>query len=110
MCRELRTWSSPVRTYNLASNLGRVSSNDWTVIPEVDFRISKTLWDCVRLSIGYSAIYFPSVARVGEQIDPYVNPNLLPPVIPGGPQRPAPILEHSSAWLHGFTFGLEMRY
>lgn len=97
-------------TYNLSSNIGQVSSNDWTVIPELDVRVSKTLWDCVRLSVGYSALFFPSLARVGEQIDPFVNPNLIPPPIPGGPMRPAPILEHSSAWLHGFTLGLELRY
>jgi hypothetical protein len=97
-------------TYNLSSNIGQVSSNDWTAIPELDVRVSKTIWDCVRLSVGYSAIFFPSLARVGEQIDPFVNPNLIPPTIPGGPMRPAPILEHSSAWLHRFNLGLELRF
>jgi hypothetical protein len=100
----------PGATYNLSSNIGQVSSNDWTVIPELDVRVTKTLWDCVRLSVGYSAMFFPSLARVGEQIDPFLNPNLFPPPIPGGPMRPAPILEHSSAWLHGFNLGLELRF
>lgn len=100
----------PGGTYNLSSNIGQVHSNDWTVIPELDFRLSKTVWECIRLSIGYSAIYIPSVARVGEQIDPFINPALLPPAIPGGALRPAAILEHSSTWLHGFTFGVEVRF
>ena len=100
----------PGGTYNLTSNLGEVHSNKWTVVPELDVRVSKTVWDCLRLSVGYSAIYMSNLVRAGEQIDPYVNPNLIPPPIPGGPNRPTAILQRSSAWLNGFTFGLEVRY
>jgi hypothetical protein len=100
----------PGGTYNLNSNIGEIDSQDWTVIPEFDVRVSKQIWNCVRLSIGYTAMYFPLLARAGEQIDPYVNPNLIPPVVPGGPPQPSPILERSPAWLHGFTVGVEVRF
>jgi hypothetical protein len=100
----------PGGIYNLPSNGGQVHSNDWTVIPELDVRVSKMILDCLRLSVGYSAIYLPSVARVGEQIDPFVNPGMIPPAAPGGPLRPFPILEHSSMWLQGFTVGMELRF
>lgn len=100
----------PGGIYNLSSNPGEINSQDWTVIPELDLRVSKTIWDCIRLSVGYSAMYIPVLARAGEQIDPFVNPNLLPPVVPGGPARPASILERSPAWLHGFTVGFEVRF
>jgi hypothetical protein len=100
----------PGGTYNLTSNLGEVDSQDWTVIPQIDLRVSKTIWECVRLSVGYSALYIPLLARAGEQIDPFVNPNLLPPILPGGPPSPSPILERSPAWLQGFTVGFEVRF
>ena len=100
----------PGGVYNLTSNLGEIDSQDWTVIPQLDFRVSKTIWECIRLSIGYSAMYIPLLARAGEQIDPFVNPNLIPPIFPGGPQSPSPILERSPAWLHGFTLGVEVRF
>jgi hypothetical protein len=93
----------PGGIYNLTSNIGEIDSQDWTAIPELDVRVSKQIWNCVRLSIGYTAMCFPLLARAGEQIDPYVNPNLIPPIVPGGPAQPSPLLERSQAWLHGFT-------
>lgn len=100
----------PGGTYNLNSNLGEVSSRDWTAIPSLDLRVSKQVVEHLRLSVGYSGTYFPSLARAGEQIDQRVNPNLIPPAIPGGPPLPAPLLERNSAILHGFTLGAEFRF
>ena len=97
-------------TYNLDSNIGQIEVNDWSVIPELDIRVTKTVWNCVRLSVGYSALYFASLARAGEQIDTVINPNLLPPAISADPLRPAPFLDRNGAWLQGLTVGLEVRF
>jgi hypothetical protein len=59
---------------------------------------------------GYSFIYWPGVARAGEQIDFALNPTQLPPGTLVGPARPAFVLHRSDLWAHGFSIGVEFRY
>jgi hypothetical protein len=58
-------------------------------------------------NVGYDFLFWNDVVRPGSQIDPVVNPNLLPPTIPGGPNRPAP---HTGSTVdlsvHGVSSGL----
>jgi Putative beta barrel porin-7 (BBP7) len=97
-------------TYNLSSNLGEVGTRDCTVVPQIELRLVKEICPGVRGSIGYTGIYLPQVVRAAEQIDPVVNPNLLGPILPGGPARPAPLLERNSAVLQGLSVGVEVRF
>jgi len=52
--------------------------------------------------------------RPGEQIDRGLNPNLIPTSVtfgmPGGPARPAPLLQSTGFYAHGLTLGLDFRY
>jgi hypothetical protein len=64
------------------------------------------------LLMGYSCLVFPGLARAGEQIDPVVNPDLIPPVIDptSEPARPAYLARRSDVWMHGVTAGIEYRW
>jgi hypothetical protein len=93
------------------SNIGRYNSTDFSVVPELEVRGGVLVFDGVRFTVGYNLIVMTNVARAGEQIDPQVNPNFLPPAPSGvGPQRPAFDLQRTSAYLQGLTLGIEVFY
>jgi hypothetical protein len=96
----------------LASNIGNYHSSEWVVIPEFGFNLGYRLTSNVRLLAGYTFIYWPNVARAGEQIDTTVNTNLLPPVTTPvtGPARPAFNLHRQDMWVQGINLGIEFRY
>ena len=47
----------------LSSNSGRVSTSDWTVVPEAAVRVGCEVTDRLRVYAGYSALYWPNVYR-----------------------------------------------
>jgi hypothetical protein len=94
----------------LPSNMGRHRSDDFAVVPEIGLGVSYQLAPHVLARFGYTFLYWLKVARAGEQIDPVVNPNLLPPAIPGGPQRPAYLGATESLWVHSLNLGLEITF
>jgi hypothetical protein len=55
-------------------------------------------------------MYFSQIARAGDQIDTVVNPNLIPPPIGGGPNRPAFNFRPSDLVLQGITLGGEYSF
>jgi hypothetical protein len=101
----------PGGTYNLSSNLGETTNRDWTLIPELDLKVARRIGDNCRVFAGYSFLCLPRVARAGDQIDPRVNPALIPPAQLGAtPALPSAFVERGSAWLHGVSVGVEFRY
>jgi hypothetical protein len=96
----------------LSSNSGRLSTSDWTVVPEAAFRVGYQINDHLRVYAGYSVLYWPNVYRAADQIDPAVNPGLLPPpVVPAvGPARPQFPGRTSGLWCQFISFGMELRY
>jgi hypothetical protein len=105
------TFVAPGGTYNLATNLGETASRGWTVVPQLDLRVARSVGENVRVVAGYSFLYLPLVARAGDQIDPRVNPALIPPAQPTpGPFLPGAFVDRSSVFAHGLSVGLEVRY
>jgi Putative beta barrel porin-7 (BBP7) len=94
----------------LPTNIGVYRSSDWSVVPDFELTVGCWLTRCCRVMVGYSFLYWPGVARAGEQIDFGVNPSQLPPGTLVGPARPAFILHRSDLWAHGFSVGVEFRY
>ncbi|HKB02874.1 MAG TPA: BBP7 family outer membrane beta-barrel protein, partial [Gemmataceae bacterium] len=94
------------------SNAGSFSGSDWVVVPEASLRIGYRVTESCRVFVGYSCLYWPKVARAAEQIDPALNPDLLPPPIqpPTGPIRPMFLDRTSTLWVHAVSLGLEWRY
>jgi hypothetical protein len=92
----------------LETNMGDYRSSQFTVIPELDLQIGCQVLPRWRLLAGYSCLVFPGLARAGEQIDPSVNPERIPPVLgDSDPARPEYLGRRSTAWVHGVTAGLE---
>jgi hypothetical protein len=105
------TLTFPGGTYNLSSNIGDLTESKCTILPELDLQVSHKLGEHCRLFAGYSVMYLAQIARPGDQIDPRVNPTLIPPPVPvAGPLLPSAFVGRSDAWLHGVSLGFEYRY
>jgi Putative beta barrel porin-7 (BBP7) len=93
-----------------STNIGVFRSSDWTVVPDLELTVGCWLTGHCRVLVGCSVLYWPGVARAGEQIDFAVNPSQLPPGTLVGPARPAFSLSRSDLWAHGLSVGVEIRY
>ena len=91
----------------LSSNIGHYTNNQFTAIPQFSGRLGYRLTERLTFLVGYTAIVWNQVARAGDQIDTTVNTNLIPPPIPGGPNRPSFSLHTSDLLLQGITIGGE---
>jgi hypothetical protein len=92
------------------SNIGHFSRDIVTVVPEVGINLGYQFTNHIRAFVGYNFLYWSNVVRPGNQVDQAVNPNLIPPSIPGGPQRPTFDFHGSDFWAQGVNFGLDIRW
>jgi hypothetical protein len=94
------------------SNIGSYERNQFTMVPEAGVTFGFRLTRCLNATVGYSALYFPNVARAGDQIDRDLNPNLIPEeIVPfSGPLRPGFRFVESDYWAHGLNLGAELRF
>ena len=92
------------------TNLGRLVSDGFCDVPDVRTQIGYQLTPHVRFAIGYSLVYVSNVARPGNQIDPVVNPTLVPLrpefALPLGTARPMQRLARSDFFADGVNFSL----
>jgi hypothetical protein len=94
----------------LPSNLGSFSSNECVVVPELDLNLGWDVTRWCRARIGYTLLVMTGVARVGDQINLNVNPNMVAPPLPGGPNEPAFHLSTTNLWVQAVNIGVEFRY
>jgi hypothetical protein len=96
----------------LTSNIGTYHQSEWNVVPELGVRLGYQLNRHVMGYVGYTFLYWPEVARAGNQIDLNVNPNLIPPIVgaPNGPLSPTFTFHESSLWAQGVDLGVEFRF
>lgn len=90
------------------TNMGHYSQDDFAVIPELGVTLGYNVTCRLRLTFGYTFIYWHKVARPGDQIDR--NVSQLPPEAPAGAQRPEFALRTSDYWAQGLNVGLEYRF
>ncbi|MCA9144775.1 MAG: BBP7 family outer membrane beta-barrel protein [Planctomycetales bacterium] len=90
------------------TNIGDYSRDRFALIPELGVTIGYQLTPRWQANFGYTLIYLDRAVRAGEQIDPTVNPNLLPPeLVPfTGPLRPEFSFVENGFWAQGMSFGL----
>ena len=94
----------------LSSNSGQYSSDKLVLAPEIGVNAGWQLTRRLRATVGYNMLWWPGMVSPGDQIDLTVNPNLVPPVQPGGPARPAFALHESTLWVQRLNLGFEFRY
>ncbi len=102
------------------TNSGTFRRNRFAAIPEfgvtVGYRITRNL----SASLGYSLIMWRNIVRPGDQIDPTVDPRLIPeedidPLTPGiqlatDATRPGFAFHDTRFWAQGINFGLSYRW
>ena len=94
------------------TNSGDHERNQFSMVPhfELTGAYRPTLnW---KVTLAYNLLYWHEVLRVGDQIDPMVNPNLFPPeLVPfDGPLSPSRRDRESGYLAHGLSFGAEYRW
>jgi Putative beta barrel porin-7 (BBP7) len=96
------------------TNTGHFATDRFAVLPEVGAQVGYQFTRHMAAFVGYNFLYLSSVVRAGDQIDPVVNPRQLPASLqfgtPGGPARPAVLLNPTGFWAQGVNFGLVRRY
>lgn len=93
--------------YVLPSNICRTTKDQFAVVPEVGVDVGYDLTDRVRVSAGYTFLYWSNVVRPAEQIDFETNTAQIFGV---PPLRPMPMFNVTDFWAHGVNFGLTVRY
>ena len=68
------------------------------------------IWSQFRLSVGYSLIYWTTVGRVTDQIDPSVNPTQFGGGTLAGTPEPSFNLSTTGYWAQGINAGLEYQF
>jgi hypothetical protein len=95
------------------TNIGERHNYVFGLVPEIGANLGVNISKHVRLSTGYTFLYWNNVIRPGDLIDRAVNPG-FPPGSPAfgasGPARPAYVSSETSFVVHTFNFGLEFRF
>jgi hypothetical protein len=95
------------------SNIGRFTSTDFSVVPEVTLTLGYQITPALRLLVGYTAIEWTRIQRAGDQIDRRIDTTQVPTfgAAPGtvgtAPTFPA---QRTEFWAQGINVGLELKY
>ncbi|XZE21983.1 BBP7 family outer membrane beta-barrel protein [Pirellulaceae bacterium SH449] len=94
------------------TNIGTYQRDQFSVVPELGATLGYQLTQRMRLTAGYSFIYWSNVVRAGEQMDTSVNPNLLPPENPvqNNFLDPRFVYRDTPYWIQGMNIGGEYRW
>ena len=107
----------PGGIYTQRSNIGTSTRTRFAVVSEAQANAG-IRFGAISAFAGYSILYVSSVARPGNQIDPFINPNQSeailqtagPPGVGAGPASPARSVNASSFWAQGISLGMELRF
>lgn len=107
----------PGGVYSQRTSIGSSISTQFAIVGEMQANAG-VQFGPLRAFVGFSVLYVSSVARPGNQIDPFINPNqsetLLqsgsPTGLGTGPFVPTRTVHPSSFWAQGVSIGLELRY
>jgi hypothetical protein len=94
------------------SNIGEYDRDRFSMIPEIGTNLGFYLSPRMRLTFGYTLVYWSNVVRPGDQIDLDLNTDLIPPeVVPfDGALRPRFVFRETDFWAQGINVGLDYRW
>jgi hypothetical protein len=99
----------------LPSNIGTYTRDQFSVLPELGVTMGYLLTDRLRLSVGYSFLYWSNVVRPGDQVDNIIDVTQVPQF--GGapnPVNPAVVprfvFREKGLWVQGLDLGMEYRW
>jgi len=94
----------------LPSNIGRNSRDDAIVIPEFALTLGYQATDHIRLSAGYTFLYWADTVRPGKQVDLVIDSTQVPPSTSTTATSPMATLGAKDTWIQGLSFAVEVRY
>lgn len=95
----------------LASNSGVHQRDEFSVLPELNVTLGYQLTDHLKVTFGYTGIYWSNVVRPGQHIPTMIDTNQLPPPITGTTDpRPLFAFDTTDYWASGLSYGLEYRW
>lgn len=105
----------PGGLYALPSNGNGAANSRFAFVPEVGGNIGIQLLPGISVRVGYTFLYWSSVARAGQQINRNLDPNQIPAsefysqtLVTGQPVFSG--VTHGSYFAEGLNVGLEFRY
>ncbi len=98
----------------VVGNIGTYERDEFSMIPEIGLTMGYNLTRRLKLTAGYTLLYWSNVVRPGDQIDLDVNANLLPRR-DGAPDsttivqddHPRFEFRQTDLWAQGINFGAE---
>jgi hypothetical protein len=102
--------SSPGGLLALSSNIGSYTQTRFAAVPDFAVKAGYRFAPGWQIVAGYEVLYWTGVQRAGGLIDTTVNPNLIPPPVGGGPQRPQAQFDTSSLLAQGFSVGIKHEF
>jgi hypothetical protein len=104
--------TSPGGMLALVSNSGTHPTYTYTGAPELALSVGWQATQNIRLSVGYWALWWLRVARAGEQIDLFIQPNLFPPFNGTLTGLAPPLVSHQSStlWVQSLTFSVDLSF
>lgn len=98
----------------LNSNIGDYQRDEFTVLPELNAKMGYQLTDQLRLTFGYTGLYWSNVVRPGDQIDRIIEQAQIPNAISSAPTPngvfPRFSFNQTDYWAQGINFGLDYRW
>jgi hypothetical protein len=101
----------------LEPNRGQNDRWEFAYAPELNLKFGYQWTQRISGYLGYNVLYLSSVVRPGDQVDPVVNPTILPvasttfnPLSPFGPPRPMTLFKTTDYWVQGVQLGVTVRY
>jgi hypothetical protein len=94
----------------LPSNIGHYHRDEFAAVPEVGITVGYQCTSCLRLTGGYTFLYWSDVARASDQIDPRINVTQLTGQQLTGLALPTFGFRGTGYWAQGIQLGLEFRF
>jgi hypothetical protein len=93
----------------LPSNSGTYRRDRFAAIPELALNVRYQLTQHWKVNVGYTFMYLQRIVRPGNNIDPRIDTDQIPPPLSAG-SYPEFKFKESDAWLQGVNVGLECRF
>jgi hypothetical protein len=101
------TTTTPGGIYAQPSNIGNVSRDNFAFIPELGIKLGVSATENIQLTVGYTFMFWSSVALAGEQVDSTIDENQFIG-FPG--DRPGAAFRDSTFWMQGIDLGMTFTY
>ena len=99
--------------YANASNVGTYSNDEFAVIPDLNLTVGINVTRCLSMYVGYNFVYLNKVIRPGNQLNPVIDPSIVPfSTAYGNAAVPSPLkgLVQDDFTIQGVSFGFGLKY